>query len=109
MDGSALPVEMKARPVIGEQPRGHAPVLGCLGVPGRLHRVPMLPANHPAAARCSVVTPRGTAQLQPQQVGEQLVVAEPRPRRIQRDHERVGLLQVLQGSLAAAAAGQQLG
>lgn len=36
------------------------------------------------------------AQLQSQQVREQLVVAEPRPARVERDHERAGLLQILQ-------------
>jgi hypothetical protein len=38
---------------------------------------------------------RGAPQLELQQVREQPVVAKPRPPRVQRDHERVGLLQVL--------------
>ena len=52
---------------------------------------------------------RGAAQFQLQQVGEHLVVAEPGPARVHRDHERVGLLQVLQHALAAAGPGQQVG
>ena len=55
------------------------------------------------------LTRLGAAQLQLQQVGEQLVVAEPGPRRVQRHHERVGLLQILQHPLPAAAPGQQVG
>src|SRR5262249_41384375 len=51
----------------------------------------------------------GAAQLQLQQVGEQVVVAEPRPARVQRHHERVRLLQVRQHPLSAAIAGQQAG
>jgi hypothetical protein len=51
----------------------------------------------------------GPAQLQLQQVSEQVVVAEPRPPGVQRDHERVRGLQVRQHSLPAAIAGQQVG
>jgi hypothetical protein len=51
----------------------------------------------------------GTPQLQLQQVGEHVVVAEPGPLRIQGDHERVRLLQVLQDPLPAGAPGQQVG
>jgi hypothetical protein len=49
------------------------------------------------------------AQLQLQQAGEQVVVAEPRPRRVHRYHERVRGFQVLQHPLPAAIAGQQPG
>ena len=50
-----------------------------------------------------------SAQLQLQQVREQSVVAEPRPRHVQRDYERVRLLQLLQDPLAALVSGQQVG
>jgi hypothetical protein len=53
---------------------------------------------------------RGAApQLQLQQVGEQLVVAEPGPPRIQGDHERVGPLEPLQEPLPGRAPGEQVG
>ena len=52
---------------------------------------------------------RGAPQLQLQQVSEQPVVAEPGPPRIQRGHERAGLLQLLQHPLPARAPGQQVG
>ena len=35
-----------------------------------------------------------TAQLQPQEIPEQLVVAKPRPLRVQRYHKRVGVLEL---------------
>ena len=54
-------------------------------------------------ARCSA------AQLPLKQVGEQVVVAKPGPRRVQGDYERVRFLQVLQHTLPAAASGQQVG
>ena len=38
-----------------------------------------------------------------------MVVAKPGPRRVQRDHERVGFLQLLQDPLPAPASGQQVG
>ncbi len=49
------------------------------------------------------------SQLQLQQVREQPVVAEPRPRHVQRHHERIRLLQLLQDPLAALVSGQQIG
>ncbi len=52
---------------------------------------------------------RGPPQPQLQQVSEQPVVAEPGPRRIQRHHERVGLLQLLQDPLAARTPRQRIG
>ena len=50
-----------------------------------------------------------TAQLQPQELPEQLVVAKPRPLRVQRHHKRVGVLELQQDPLRAQAAGQQIG
>jgi hypothetical protein len=51
----------------------------------------------------------GAAQLQLQQVREQPMVAEPRPAPVQRDHERAGLLQILQDPFPATGPGQQVG
>jgi hypothetical protein len=51
----------------------------------------------------------GTPQLQLQQVGKQLVVAEPGPSRVEGDHERAGLFQILQDPLPRRAPGQQVG
>ena len=55
------------------------------------------------------LTRGGAPQLQLQQPGEQPVVAEPRPRRVQRHHERVRGLQVLQDPLAARIPRQRVG
>ena len=54
-------------------------------------------ACQPAASRCSaaIVLGRLAPQLQPQQVGEELVVAKPRAPDVDRDDERVGLLELL--------------
>jgi hypothetical protein len=51
----------------------------------------------------------GAPQLKLKQVGEQVMIAEPGPPGVQRGHERVGRLQILQGPLPAAVAGQQVG
>ena len=57
-------------------------------------------ANQRAAARCSGrdLVGRGSSQLEPQQVGEQVVVAEPRSPHVERHDERVRLLEPLTGS-----------
>ena len=110
MDGGGLPVKMKAGPVIGEQPGGQSPVPGGLGVPDRLQRVPVAgepPGGGPVQP--GDLAGRGAPQLQLQEGGEHLVVAEPRPPRVQRHHERVRLFQVLQDSLPAPVSGQQVG
>jgi hypothetical protein len=79
-------------------------------VPDRLDRVPVV--GEPAGGRGvqrGQFGRRAAAQLQLQEVGEQLVIAEPGPPRIQRDHERACLLQLLQDPLPARAPGQQVG
>ena len=96
--------------MIGEQPGGEIPVPGGLGVPDRLYRVPVLrepPGGYPV--QLGGLNRRGAAQFQLEQPGEHLVVAEPGPRPVQRDHERVRLLQVLQDPLPAVVSGQQVG
>ena len=52
---------------------------------------------------------RLAAQLEPQQVGEQVVVAEPGARHVHRDDERVGLLELVQQPRPVAASGQEVG
>ena len=53
---------------------------------------------HSAAARCSETTVAGEVRrkLELQQVGEQVVVAKPRAPDVERGHERVGVLELLQ-------------
>ena len=108
MHDRGLPVQIKGRPVTGQQPGGQVPILRRLGVPDRLHPEPA--GGEPAGGRGvqpGNLTRRRAAQFQPQQSGEHLVIAEPRPVRIQRHHERVRLLQVLQHPLPALVPGQQ--
>jgi len=106
---SAPPAEVEVEPVVRQQPGGHPPVLGGLGLADRLHWVPVLgqPGGGSAVQRGPLIR-LGTAQLQLQQVREQPVIAEPRPARVQRDHERAGLLQILQDPFPARAAGQHV-
>ena len=69
------------------------------------------PVNQPAARRCSAGTssrPR-PAQLQPQEIPEQVVVAKPPALRVERHHEGVRVLELQQNPLRARAAGQQIG
>ena len=96
--------------MVGQQPRGAVPVLRRLGVPDRFDR--QLMGGEPA--RGLLVQPGdpvrlGPTQLQPQQIREQVVVAEPGAGGVHRDDERVGLLQVLQHPLAAGGSGEQVG
>jgi Catalase len=100
--GGSLPVQFQTDPVVRQQPSRRVPVTRGLGVADRLHRIPM--AGEPAGGggvqpgelfRC------GASQLQLQQVGEHLVVAEPGPPRVQRDDERARLLQILQDPFGA--------
>ena len=96
--------------MIGEQPGGQLPVPRRLGVTDRLHWEPMAdvpPGGHPV--QLADLIRRRAAQLQLQQAGEQPMVAEAGPRRVQRHHERVRLLQVLQDPLPARTPRQRIG
>ena len=51
----------------------------------------------------------GPSQLQPQQVGEQRLIAKPRAADVERGHERAGVVELLQDPLGPRAAGQGIG
>ena len=108
--GGAQPAEPDADPVVRQQAGGQVPVLRRLGVADRLDRVPAVrvPPGGDGVQRGQFGR-RAAPQLQLQQVGEQLMVAEPGPPRVQRDHERACLLELLQDPLPARALGQQVG
>ena len=55
------------------------------------------------------VSGRGTAQLQPEQTAEHVVVAEPGASGVERHDERVGVLQVQQDPFRSGGAGEQVG
>ena len=100
-----LAVEGQAERVVGEQPGRLGPVTGRLQVPDGVGGLAC--SGEPAAAsRCSAGISAGqrAAQFQPEQVGEQVVVAEPGPLGVERHHERVGVLQVQQDPFRARAA-----
>ena len=96
--------------MVGEQARGVLPVAGRLGMPDRLddETLPGIPLG-----RGQVQPPQrirlGMAQLEPKEVREQRVVSEPRPRRIDRDHEGVRLLEVEQQPLRPGGPDQAVG
>ena len=108
--GGAQPLEPEAEPVVREQAAGQVPVRCGNRVPDSLQReaVRRVPAGRGGVQRGQFGR-RAAPQLQLQEVGEQLVIAEPGPPRIQRDDERVGLLELLQDPLAARTSGQQVG
>ena len=96
--------------MIGQQPGRAGPVARRLGVPDGLGRlaVPGEPLRGPPVQHRHFF--RSPApQLQPQQIREQVVVAEPGPPGVERYHERVRVLQVQQDRFRARAAGQQVG
>ena len=67
--------------------------------------------NHPGGAPVQRGYFRGqrAAQFQPEQISEQVVVAEPGASGVERFDERVGVLEVQQDLFRARAAGQQVG
>ena len=89
---------------------GQGPVLRRLGMADRLDRVAVVrvPSRGGGVQRGQFGR-RAAPQFQLQQVGEQPVVAEPGTPRIQRNNERVGLLQMLQEPLSARIPGEQVG
>jgi hypothetical protein len=96
--------------VVGEQSGGVEPVAAGLGVADRLHDVPVLlvPAcrgHVEAADERRVEAP----QLQAQKIAEQRVVAEPRAPDVERGHEHVGALELVQDALGARTARQRVG
>ena len=103
-------IKDKAEPVIGQDTDGQAPVTGGLGVPDRFRgeAVRGQPVRGGGVQHRKLIR-LGRLQLQLQQVGEQPVVAEPGPGRVQRDHERARLLQLLQNPSSAGATAQQVG
>ena len=93
----AAPVERQPELVVGEQARGVVPVAGGLRMADRLDRIPV--TLEPAGGRAVQRADDGgiePPQLQPQEIGEQAVVAEPRAPDVDRGHERVGVLELVQ-------------
>jgi hypothetical protein len=95
--------------VVGPQAGGQALVARRIGVPDRLDLITMVGVPlRGGAVQLRKLTWLTSSQLQLQQVGEQLVVAEPGSPHVNGGHERIGLLQLLQDPLPAGVAGQQV-
>jgi hypothetical protein len=110
LDSLGLPVEGQAERMVGQQPDRISPVARRLDVPDGLGHLAMLgepPGGAPVQNRH--LFGQRPAQLQPQEIREQVVVAEPRALGVQRFDERVGVLEVEQDPFRARPAGQQIG
>ena len=81
--------------MVGQQPGRDRPVARRLRMPNGLDHLAMLgePGSGPPVQRWYFFGQR-TAQLQPQEIPEQVVVAKPRALGVQRHHECVGVLEL---------------
>ena len=107
----AAAVHRQREVVVHEQARGRCPLTGCLMVADGFDDV---------AARCFVPGGRGAVQrrdrrrrdapqLEAQQIGEQVVVAEPGAGGVERGDERVLVFEPLEDRLGSGAAGERIG
>ena len=105
-----LPLEGQRQGAVDEQPGGVRPVPGGLGVPDGLGDLPVrrVPLGRGPVQRHDGVG-LGAPQLEPQQVREEVVVAEPGPPGVERDDERVRRLQLVQDALRAGGADEDVG
>jgi hypothetical protein len=110
-DHLSLSVQQQAEPVLHEEVAGVAPVASRLRVPDRLGRgaVRRMPTRRRDMQRLDLLGGHFPAQLHPQEVGEQGVAAEPRTAGVDREDERVRVLELVQGTFGARLAGDQLG
>ncbi len=109
LHGLRLPVEGQAERMVGEQPGRLRPVAGRLGVPDGLgHLAPQGEPSGGAPVQRGHFCGQRPAQLQPQEIREQVVVAEPRPLGVQRFDERVRIFEAQQDPFRARPAGQQV-
>ena len=94
-------LQPEAEVVVGEQVRGVRPVPGRLGVADRLDDVPvcLVPLARRTVQRLDGRRPGHASQLELQQVREQPVIPEPGTPHIQRGHEGVGVLELLEDPL----------
>ena len=100
--GLRLPVERQAERMVGQQPGRLGPVACRLGVPDGVDdlALPDEPAGRAPVQRRHFGGQR-PAQLQPEQITEQVVVAEPGALGVERQHERVRVGQGQQHPLRA--------
>ena len=110
LDGLRLTVERQAERMVGQQPGRVGPVARRLGVPDGLDHLAVLvePPGGPQVQRRHLLGQR-PAQLQPEEIREQVVVAKPGPFGVQGHDKRVRVLELQQDPFRARAAGQQVG
>src|ERR1039457_3461753 len=106
LDGLRLAVERQAERMIGEQPGPAGPAARRLSMADGVNNLAVLCepfGGSPVQLRYFIGQP--PAQLQPEEVSEQVVVAEPGALGVERYHERVRVFQAEQDPLGARAAG----
>ena len=103
-------VENQTDTAVNEQACGVRPVARQLCVADRLYGKPLLlePVRG-GPVQLAHHRRKHPSQLEPQQVGKQVVVSKPRSSGIQRAHECIGVFQRLQDCLRARAAGEVVG
>ena len=109
-DGRDLTVEREAQGVVGEQTLRMLPVAGGLDVTDRFDGVPM--RLEPVGGDPVQITDGiglAAPKLEQQDIREQRVVAEPRSLRVDRNDERVRVLQLEERPLRAARSGEAIG
>ena len=110
LHGLRLPVEGQAERMVGQQPGRISPAARRLRMPDGVDHLalPDIPLCGPPVQFRYLVGQR-PAQLQPQEICQQVVVAEPGTLGVQRFDERVGVLEVEQDPFRARPTGQQIG
>jgi hypothetical protein len=110
LDGPGLPVQGQAQRMVGQQPGRLGPVARRLGVPDGVDGLAMAgePRGGPPVQGRHVLG-QCPAQLQPEQIPEQLVEAEPGPSGVKRHHERVRVLEFQQDPFRSRPPGQHVG
>lgn len=92
--GGEPAIDVQPEPVVRQQPRRQAPVLGRLRVANRLDRMPV--SGQPLGGdrvQAREFLRGGPSQLEREQVPKQVVVAKPGSLRIHSDHERARVLE----------------
>ena len=109
LDGLRLPVQGQAERMVCEQPRRAGPVTRGLSMPDGVSdlAVPDQPLRgEPVQGRQFFGEP--AAQLQAEQVSEEVVIPEPGPGRIERYDKRVGVFEIEEDTFGAGVTSQQI-
>ncbi len=106
----AAPVHRQREVVVHEQARSRCPLTGCLIVADRLDdATPLFVPGGRGVVQRRDRRRRDAPQFEAQQIGEQVVVAEPRTGGVERGDERVLVFEPLEDRLGPDGAGEHIG